>query len=262
MRFLRVMSLVALVSLSGILAQVYGQEKRDEKQAKPEKQQEKAQPQQGAQAPQQQAQPQQRQQQEQRAQAPQQQAQPQQRQQQGQRAQAPQQQAQPQQRQQQQSAERQRPSQQGIPAGQQRSYAPPQRTRQQAQTWQQQSGWRQQGGWQGQATWQQDRSSNWQGDHRTWAQRGGYGGYYIPQDRFSLYFGVGHWFRIRSEPIIVAGYPRFQYGAYWFMMVDPWPGDWSANWYASDDVYIDYNDGYYLYNRQYPGEAIAVSVVL
>ena len=47
------------------------------------------------------------------------------------------------------------------------------------------------GAWQGHASWQQDRSSNWQADHRTWAQRGGYGGYYIPQASFSLHFGVG-----------------------------------------------------------------------
>ena len=99
-------------------------------------------------------------------------------------------------------------------------------------------------------------------DHRTWAQRGGYGGYYIPQDRFSLYFGSDHLFRIRSRPIIVGGYPRFQYGGFWFMMVDPWPDYWSDSWYNSDDVYIDYDDGYYLYNRRYPGEAIAITIAL
>ena len=85
---------------------------------------------------------------------------------------------------------------------------------------------------------------------------------YIPQDRFSLYFGTEHWFRIRSQPIIVGGYPRFQYGGFWFMMVDPWPEYWSDNWYASDDVYVGYNDGYYLYNRRYPNDAIALTVVL
>jgi hypothetical protein len=49
------------------------------------------------------------------------------------------------------------------------------------------------------------------------------------------------------------------------MMVDPWPEYWSNNWYASDDVYVgydDYDDGYYLYNRRYPGDAIAITVVL
>jgi hypothetical protein len=74
---------------------------------------------------------------------------------------------------------------------------------------------------------------------------------------------VGHSFRIQSQPIIVAGYPRFQYGGFWFMMVDPWPEYWSNNWYASDDLYVDYyDDGYYLYNRRYPGDAIAITVVL
>src|SRR5579863_7390669 len=207
MKTLRFMSLAVLVSA---MVQVYGQpEKRDEKQAKPEKQQGKAEPQQRSQAPAQHAQPQPRQQQEQHAQQPAQHAQPQPRQPQEQHAQQPTQHAQPQPRQQpdqraqqqQQRAQHQQPAQQGDRSGQNRSYAPPERSRQQAQTWQQQSGWRQHGGWQGQSTWQQDRSSHWESDHRTWGQRGGYGGYYIPLDRFSLRFGEGHWFRIQSQPI-------------------------------------------------------------
>jgi hypothetical protein len=142
------------------------------------------------------------------------------------------------------------------------NYTPPARTRQQAQAWQQQSSWRHDGAWQEHASWQQDRSTNWQSDHRTWAQRGGYGGYYIPKASFGLNFGVGHWFRIRSQPIIVGGYPRFQYSGYSFMMVDPWPGDWAQNWYSADDVYVGYDNGYYLYNREFPNEAVAISVVL
>jgi hypothetical protein len=109
---------------------------------------------------------------------------------------------------------------------------------------------------------QQDRVHNWAGDHRTWAQRGGYGGYYIPQDRFSLSFGIGHWFRMGS-PTIYMGYPRFSYGGFSFMLLDPWPESWAENWYSSDDVYIDYNDdGYYLYNRRYPGVGLALTVVM
>lgn len=128
--------------------------------------------------------------------------------------------------------------------------------------WQKQRGWLQSGGgWQGQASWQQDRAQNFQNQHRTWAQRGGYGGYYIPQDRFVLSFGSSHWFRIRSRPLIVEGYPRFQYGGYWFMMVDPFPEMWSDDWYSSDDVYVDYDDGYYLHNRRYPGYSVALTVV-
>jgi hypothetical protein len=33
-------------------------------------------------------------------------------------------------------------------------------------------------------------------------------------------------------------------------------------WYGSDGLYIDYSDGYYLYNRRYPGVGIAVIVTL
>jgi hypothetical protein len=178
-------------------------------------------------------------------------------------AQQPQQKARPTQRAQSPApAQHQQTAQQGKPGGQKTNYTPPLRTRQQATTWQQQNGWRQDGAWQEHSSWQQDRSSNWQSDHRTWEQRGGYGGYYIPQSSFSLHFGVGNWFRIQSEPVIVGGYPRFQYGGYSFLMVDPWPGDWAPNWYADDDVYVAYDNGYYLYNRAYPSEAIAITVVL
>ena len=69
-------------------------------------------------------------------------------------------------------------------------------------------------------------------------------------------------FRIGSQPSIVGGYPEFQYGGYTFMMVDPWPENWAANWYSADDVYVGYNNGYYRYNRDYPGEALAITVVL
>ena len=55
------------------------------------------------------------------------------------------------------------------------------------------------------------------------------------------------------------GYPRFEYGGYSFLLVDPWPEYWSDNWYASDDVYIDYDDGYYLYNRKYPYVRLAIT---
>jgi hypothetical protein len=60
----------------------------------------------------------------------------------------------------------------------------------------------------------------------------------------------------------VDGYPRFQYGGYTFMMVDPWPADWSSEWYATDDLYIAYDDGYYLFNRMHPDEAVALAVVM
>jgi len=120
----------------------------------------------------------------------------------------------------------------------------------------------QKGGWQGHSTFQQSRSQNWSSDHRDWAQRGGYGGYYIPQARFNLSFGSRHWFRIRARPAMYMGYPRFSYSGLSFMLVDPWPVSWAENWYATDDVYIDYHDGYYLYNRRHPGIGLAITVAL
>jgi hypothetical protein len=63
-------------------------------------------------------------------------------------------------------------------------------------------------------------------------------------------------------PVMYMGYPRFAYGGYSFLLVDPYPGDWSANWYASDECYIDYEDGYYLHDRRYPGISLAVTIAL
>ena len=110
--------------------------------------------------------------------------------------------------------------------------------------------------------WLKYRSRSWRSEHRTWQQRGGYNGYRIPDDRYGRYFGQGHRFRINSLPlVVVGGYPRFQYGGFWFSVVDPWPEYWSNNWYDNDDVYIDYSgDGYYLYNRRYPRDRIALTV--
>ena len=113
-----------------------------------------------------------------------------------------------------------------------------------------------------QAAWQGHQSQNWQSDHRTWQQRGGYHGYRIPDNRYNGYFGSNHAFVIYSQPyMVVGGFPRFQYGGYWFSLVDPWPGYWANNWYETDDVYVAYVDnGYYMYNQRYPGVGIAISV--
>ena len=93
-------------------------------------------------------------------------------------------------------------------------------------------------------------------------QRGGYNGYRIPDERFRAYFGRDHFFRISGLPLVfVGGYPRFQYDGYWVTFVDPWPDTWPANWYETDDVYLDYtDDGYYLYDRERPGPGIAVTI--
>lgn len=113
-----------------------------------------------------------------------------------------------------------------------------------------------------QHVWQQHQAANWQSDHRTWQQRGGYQGVRIPDDRFRGYFGQDHGFRIGGLPfMVVGGFPRFQYNGYWISVVDPWPAAWGNNWYNNDDVYVDYVDnGYYLFNRRYPGMGIAISI--
>lgn len=99
-------------------------------------------------------------------------------------------------------------------------------------------------------------------EHQTWAQRGGYHGYRIPDNRFRMYFGRPHPFRIYGLPLLfVGGYPRFQYDGYWMTLVDPWPEAWPANWYETDDVYLDYaNDGYYLYDLTRGGPGIALTI--
>jgi len=115
-----------------------------------------------------------------------------------------------------------------------------------------------------QVAWQGDRARSWKSEHRTWQQRGGYNGYRVPDDRFRSYYGQDHGFRINSLPVVfIGGRQRFQYGGYWFGLVDPWPEYWSNDWYDSDDVYVDYyDDGYYLYNRRYPGDRISISFYL
>jgi hypothetical protein len=113
--------------------------------------------------------------------------------------------------------------------------------------------------------WQHRRAGNWASEHRTWQQRGGYNGYRIPDSYFRSYYGQDHVFLVFDLPFMeVGGYPRFQYGGYWFSLVDPYPEYWGASWYETDDVYVDYIDnGYYLYNRRYPGRpGVAISISL
>jgi hypothetical protein len=58
------------------------------------------------------------------------------------------------------------------------------------------------------------------------------------------------------------GYPRFEYGGYSFLLLDPWPSNWSQSWYSSNDLYIDYDNGYYLYDRNYPQQRLAVTILV
>jgi hypothetical protein len=108
----------------------------------------------------------------------------------------------------------------------------------------------------------QSRATSWTTQHRTWQQRGGYNGYRVPDDRFNLYFGPDHFFRMSALPMLfVGGYPRFQYDGYWVTFVDPWPEDWAPDWYETDNVYIEFVDGgYYVCDQNYPGIAIAVTI--
>jgi hypothetical protein len=152
-----------------------------------------------------------------------------------------------------------RPESHAVQARQQQQPHP---TRQESGAWQQQRGWAKNGGWPAHNSWQGGRSEHWDRDHRTWAQRGGYGGFFIPQAAFSVSFGSQHWFRMHGRPTMYMGYPRFSYGGYSFMLVDPWPENWANNWYDNDDVYIDYDNGYYLHNRRHPGVGIAVTVAM
>ena len=264
MKLVRVTTTAAVFLFFGIMMPLHAQHDGQGDKGRPDRPQGGPPPQQQrAQQPQQQQQRAQQPQQQQRAQPQQQQqqrAQQQPQQQQPQRAQQPQRQPQqsrvPQQ-QQPQRAQQSQPQQQRAPQVQ------PQRNQQQARSWQQQRGWLQHGGgWQAHNTWQQGRAQRWSSDHRTWGQRGGYGGYYVPQASFNLSFGSQHFFRIRTRPVMYMGYPRFSYGGFSFLLVDPYPEYWPEDWYNSDDVYIDYDDGYYLYNRSYPDVRLAITVSL
>ena len=111
--------------------------------------------------------------------------------------------------------------------------------------------------------WRQRRARNWQSEHRTWQQRGGYNGYRVPDAYYREHYGEGHSFRVYSLPFMFeGGDPRFQYGGYWFTVLDPVPEYWGSDWYQNDDVYVDYYDnGYYLYDRRYPGRpGLAISI--
>jgi len=79
----------------------------------------------------------------------------------------------------------------------------------------------------------------------------------IPDDQFHAHFGKQHRFHI-ARPVVVDGAPRFEYGGYTFVLVNPWP----AGWLYTDAFYIDFIDGvYYLCDPLHPEVMIAVTVL-
>jgi cytoskeletal protein RodZ len=78
----------------------------------------------------------------------------------------------------------------------------------------------------------------------------------IPDDRFRASFGSGHTFHVnRSE--FAGGSRRFEYGGFWFSMINPWP----AAWLYTDNVYIDYmNGGYFLCDPVHPGVYLSINI--
>lgn len=114
-----------------------------------------------------------------------------------------------------------------------------------------------------QRDWDRHRVDNWQAEHRTWRERGGYHGYRVPEERYQTYFGAPHLFRVYQYPVMFyEGYPRFQYGNYWVQVLDPWPDYWASDWFYTDPVYLEYlNDGYYLVNTRDPGVPLAVEIL-
>jgi hypothetical protein len=78
----------------------------------------------------------------------------------------------------------------------------------------------------------------------------------IPEAKFRSSFGGGHRFHVnRSE--FANGSGRFQYGGYWFNVVQPWP----VGWLYTDDVYVDYLNGeYFLCDPVHPGVYISINI--
>jgi len=76
----------------------------------------------------------------------------------------------------------------------------------------------------------------------------------IPPQKFQQSFGSEHHFHVRH----LEDGRRFQYGGYWFEMVQVWPAGWSYD----DDCYIDEDgDDYYLVDAFHPDTRVLVIVV-
>ncbi len=78
----------------------------------------------------------------------------------------------------------------------------------------------------------------------------------IPDDRFRASFGSGHTFHVNRSDFASSS-RRFQYGGFWFAMVNPWP----VAWLYTDNVYIDYmNGGYFLCDPVHPGVFLSINI--
>lgn len=79
----------------------------------------------------------------------------------------------------------------------------------------------------------------------------------IPDNDFHERFGEGHRFHM-GRPVVVDGFPRFQYSGFWFVLEEPWP----SYWYDSDDFYVTYDGGlYWLCDYDDPGVEVQLVVV-
>jgi outer membrane biosynthesis protein TonB len=98
----------------------------------------------------------------------------------------------------------------------------------------------------------QSQEPNAPRDNRKQAAQGR--GQRIPPEKFRASFGREHHFRVarRSDD------RRFQYGGYWFEVVEVWPVGWSFD----DDCYIEEDgDDYYLVDIVHPEIRVLVIVV-
>ena len=78
----------------------------------------------------------------------------------------------------------------------------------------------------------------------------------IPEAKFRASFGSGHTFHVNRSQFANGG-GRFQYGGFWFNVLNPWP----TGWLYTDAVYVDYlNGGYFLCDPVHPGVYISINI--
>jgi hemolysin activation/secretion protein len=78
----------------------------------------------------------------------------------------------------------------------------------------------------------------------------------IPEAKFRASFGSRHTFHVNRSQFANGG-GRFQYGGFWFNVLNPWP----VRWLYTDAVYVDYlNGGYFLCDPIHPGVYISINI--